>query len=331
MSRFTWEIDDWEELEYKLWLSKGESAGHPFRGNQWVRGTSGGSSVGGRRVSQMPKSKKTPANIKLGRLTIEQLDENKYGYQYGEDSFEIDFETYKWRTREGDAGAEIDSDGKDLITIAEIAVLHQWNYWEGNFAIRTICSEMMGLPVYAAGGDEYDSGGIDALLGLGSPKSELPEIYVPTTHAMMEAVVASKNTTYAVSRAMVVRENSELLLMGVGSEITMPLSGFSPNKELVDDFRLGGEMARSFSEDVITPVEKEVIFVLKRGAKVVEPYDWEGVGQEPYEGRKKVLPWEVVTQGKFKVVSTRDLENGVELTIEHTDVFNIKTGKYEKV
>jgi hypothetical protein len=155
--------------------------------------------------------------------------------------------------------------------------------------------------------------------------------------------------------------------MNAGDTLDMPLSAFSPSVDLTDRFLRGGEMSRDAmqSEDdfVFTPTWRSVMFEMDTtSAKTLLPAGWQELASDTsmwvhtsYEDRaadnddgenfrRQAAPWEVVTQGKFRVVGTRDVERQFfrpgwtddpqtedmrVITIQQTAVYNPRSGTYD--
>ncbi len=277
--------------------------------------------------------------VSLGQnITVKQTGENTYDYSYFGNEFTVDLDYFKIRLRP-DEGLETVLTvftGDELDQLGEVAQMEQWNQWEGNYNMRTISGEMMGLNRPAGGSDYFTD---SELTQIANRTGGWDEVYVPTTHAMMSNAANSVPTDFSMERAMVVRDNSRVLETQTGDSIAMPLSGFSPQAEIVDRFKMGGALQADYSEDVYTPNLKEVVFNVEPGAKGVRmspDYDLSYDPQMPQE-----LPLEVTVQGRFEVTGrnstfktnpfTGEDYESVEFKIKQTQVFNPATGEYDDV
>lgn len=316
-----------------------------------------------------PKLKrKAPKKITLGekgygaRTTIEKVGEGVFRYSYGfpmhQQEFTVDINGYPLVVDPENIPIvpveqtfDIDRyEGTDLAEMAGRVLNEQWNQWEGNFAIRTIASNMMDLSVHSEGSSGLSESAISGIIGL-DKFSDYPELFVPAAHSMLVGIAESKKTDFSVSRAMVVPEDSSITYFGKGDELSIPPSGFTPSKSLLQDFQIGGMYERNVqgeSYSTINPVE--VVFVLQRGAKGVRSATYGELGMDSPEGKTRLdLPIELVTGGKFKIVKREDYtverksnydydssnepqreSRGVRYTIVQTEFFNPETGKYEK-
>lgn len=207
--------------------------------------------------------------------------------------------------------------------------------------------------------------------------------YAATTHAMLQAVADEANDfspTWegTVRRGMVVPVNEfgegPLFYLREGDTLDIPLSGFTPAVTLLDKFLRGGEQSRetmqSGDDFVIEPRWRSVVFEMDTSqAKTLTPSGWSIRAENPplwvhtsYEdraadqtdlrefglepSRSVPAPWEVITQGKFRVTGTRDedrqfaqpwAESGTPLetesmrviTIQQTAVYNPRTQTYD--
>ena len=310
--------------------------------------------------------------VSLGEnITVEQTGKSTYNYSYFGNEFTTDLDYFEVRLKPDQgldpsdaldnylrdlAGLPPDSEasqrafralqqdisetkeytGYELDQLGEIAQMEQWNQWEGNYNMRTISGEMMGLDRPAGGSDYFTE---SELTQIENRTGGWDEVYVPTTHAMMSNAANSVPTDFSMERAMVVRDNSRVLETQTGDSIAMPLSGFSPQAEIVDRFKMGGVFQADYSEDVYTPKLKEVVFNVEPGAKGVRmspDYDLSYDSLMPQE-----LPMEVTVQGRFEVTGrnstfktnpdTGEDYESVEFKIKQTQVFNPATGDYDDV
>jgi hypothetical protein len=250
--------------------------------------------------------------------------------------------------------------------------------------MRHMSAAMMGLDhPYAGGGERFEYEFAQAVVDGERPDDadmaqaveDFLSAHAATTHAMVQAV-ADNHREFAedwegvVRRGMVVQVDefgeSPLHRLRDGETIDMPLSGFSPNVNLVDQFLRGGEMGRDVMQSeedfVFTPRWGSVMFEFDTtGARTLLPANWSELASDTsmwvhtsYEDRAADLedgenfrtvaaPHEVVTQGKFRVLGSRDVERRFSevfggdrktedmrvITIQQVAVYNPRSGTYD--
>lgn len=275
--------------------------------------------------------------VSLGQnITVKKTGVSTYDYSYFGNEFTADLNYFEVKLRPSDGDAMYEYEGLDLDPLGEVAQMEQWNQWEGNYNMRTISGEMMGLDRPAGGSDYFTE---SELTQIENRTGGWDEVYVPTTHAMMSNAANSVPTDFSMERAMVVRDNSRVLETQTGDVISMPLSGFSPQADIVDRFKMGGIFEADYSEDVYTPKLKEVVFNVEPGAKGVRMSPDYDLSYDPLMPQE--LPLEVTVQGKFEVTgrsstfktnpNTGEDYESVEFKIKQTQVFNPATGEYDDV
>jgi len=242
----------------------------------------------------------TPAAEEQSR-SITPLGDGRYRYEYGDFTVESDpLDPKDMKETWLDESWEFDS----IEEVAEYAVDYIWNQWEGNFAIRNIAEDMMGIgDRYASGGESIEPNLRDAIAygrNLDDPDEAeavraVVAAHAPLAHAMLAAVHAAEPARAypwegLVRRAMVVpsfRSDDEnpLLRLYEGDDIELGLSGFSPNVNLTDRFLRGGfssrEVLQSGEDFVFEPRWRSVIFELDTSkARTVLPVGWDGRSQD---------------------------------------------------
>lgn len=201
--------------------------------------------------------------------------------------------------------------------------LGTWGYWDGNYTMRTVSANMMGIKrPESAGGDYVD---LDEQVayqtgrhkGLYDGARQRVEDRVFETYAIMDSVRKSEPTDLPLYRGMSVKEGSAILKVKPGDEFTVPLSAFSYEKNL----------ASRFTDDPGEPVMLRVRPGAK-GARSSENY-WNS--EIEVGGEWRAIPDEIVSQGTFKVNAVSQ-ENGVTvIDVTHEQYFDVGSGRFEPV
>lgn len=237
---------------------------------------------------------------------------------------------------------------------------------------------------YASGGEGLDEDVQNAIIYGERPDDEdaaeqaegMLRDHAATTHAMLQAI-ADGRAEFAepwdgiVRRGMVIdagRDDSNpLLRLQEGDSIDLAPSGFTPSVDLLDRFLRGGDQSRdamqSSDDFVFEPNWRSVMFELDtRTSRYIAPAGWGELTADSemwvhtsYEDRaadaddgedfrKQPAPWEVVTQGKFRVSSVRteertfyrpgwtddpQTEDMRVITLQQTAVYNPRTNTYD--
>jgi len=223
-----------------------------------------------------------------------------------------------------------------------------FDYWQGNYAVRTVSARMMGIEGVQSYGDDVGPHEVIDAIDTGAinpdnfvhyegdyndpdrtPKWVMDKVneHVNATWVLMQA---SKRTIlhHLVYRGIAVKDDHPLMSAKKGDTISFPISAFSP-----DFFN-----ARSFSLQE-QEGESSVVFVLQPGAHVAHNHaDVSSVkdGDEWVE-----RPIETVAQGKFEVVGVKTVPGGGNIfmspeptrviAIKQTHYFDIDSGEYVHV
>lgn len=266
-----------------------------------------------------------------GRLTVDQLSDTTFQYQYGDFTVNTDITSKRLLEESGlDGGYTTDDPPSAIEDLGEVAIDSQWNQWEGNFVMRHLSAAMMGLPhVYASGGEGLVFDITEAITYGDTPEDEGAREYVQqflddhaaTTHGMLQAI-ADGTQNFAdpwdgiVQRGMTVDagrdDNHPLFRLYDGDTVDLALSAFSPMTFLTNEFLRGGEMSREMMQSdedfVFTPNWRSVMFELDTAtSKTLRPANWQELAAMRQEDSGRIpVPHEVVTQGKFRVSGIRD-------------------------
>jgi hypothetical protein len=220
-----------------------------------------------------------------------------------------------------------------------------FDYWQGNYAIRTVSAQMMGIEGVQSYGDEVGPQEVVRAIDTGAinpgdfvhydgdyndPDRTAQWVvdkvseHVNATWVLMQASKAAKPSTYPVYRGLAIGLGHPLLDAKPGDTITFPISAFAPDRLTAKSFGQSGV------EDEIP-----VVLVLEKGARIVaNTTDVSSV--QNGRGGWVERPVEFVAQGKFEVVKTQTFpapkyDNEFRVTIRQTHYFDIDSGEYVHV
>lgn len=248
-----------------------------------------GSAVSAGRVK--PRDQFTPNTHGLVPFTLRQGPKNTR-YSYGD--FEITKPNWHFDVKEHDAGFIL------------------FDTWQGNYIIRTVSANIMGIEGSIGRGSEnlspetlhtVDKGSIDLKDKEPERTAHYTKIAIELTVQMM-AATSQYLSNYNLYRGMEVREGSPFLDAKRGDTFAFPLSAFSPS-DLT---------ARSFAE--MTGDGTPVVLELEEGARVVAGRGWP--------------PFELLSQGEYEVVSvtTRKIPTIRTSYGEPTRIITIRQKRY---
>jgi len=199
------------------------------------------------------------------------------------------------------------------------AAYSEWSGYEGNFRMRHASAALLGLPVPPADGSDVGAREVNEILATGDwqgqpewAKAQAREAIELTTY-LMNSAAYSKATERPMYRGLAnVPGGSEILTSRTGDRFTMPLSAFSPNRELADQFATGPDGTSGQS----------VMLVLQPGARAHAAGDgYEDVFQD--EAGDWVDDFtEYVTHGDFEVVSVRTRKGVTVVEIRQTATYS---------
>ena len=212
---------------------------------------------------------------------------------------------------------------------------HVWTFRDGNDAARVIASRLMDIdnPSAKPRLDLLTARQItEGVIGVentqrnardyANAKGEI-ERKIASAVILTDRVHKSEPSEIELYRGIKVKNDLPIANIKVGDSFTLPVSSTTTVKELAERY------ARPENPDTETPI----IFTFKSGTKS------ESI-REARDDTGKLFN-ERVTQGKFKVTSvdksTLVMEGTlrkygyIEVTVEHTDTFNVRGKKYEPV
>jgi hypothetical protein len=206
-----------------------------------------------------------------------------------------------------------------------------WTFTAGSDAMRTVSSQIMGIPnpSTALQLDEYTK--ITLLEGKESinPTPSATENnfisgnyarnYISGAYTLMGDVQTSEPLSVPLYRGISVPKDSSLLNVKIGESFTLPLSSTTNSQNVAERYswRFGSE--RSARESIVFKFENVKATAIRHQAS-----------------SSNNLVSEYVTQGKYKVKSINqgtDVkgDNYMLVTLSQTDVFNIDKGGYESI
>lgn len=205
--------------------------------------------------------------------------------------------------------------------------ISDWGTWEGNYAMRVVAANIIGLDIEPSAGkeqlDDFVSNIIDNGISEGAPdwaKAEA-ERYIQQAY-MLVGSIGTKSREYEreLHRGMSVPGNSPVLKMKEGDSFDLTLSAFTPFE------RMAMQFTDSPTGWVAYPHQR-VIFTLEKGA-----YTTRSTAPDLEDEDKIGNDWvtatvEEVTQGSFSVTKVKKAKiAGVTVTrifIRQDDVWEI--------
>lgn len=223
---------------------------------------------------------------------------------------------------------DFDITDEDLRTYDWNTAYDQWTTWSGNWRMRNISSMMMGIEPQPTRGEEESLSTVHEIMRSGEiadapshVKDSIQEAVLNTYKAMEVIAVGETSSDRPLYRGLgSVPDDAEIMMVQPGETITLPLSAFTPDRQLANTFA-------SMGED--TTGNKKVMIRLAPGAQVASSEyttqisDWESGYVE--------VPIESVTQGEFRVVSKTESGGYTVLDIEHSKAFDPLAGKMTPV
>ena len=224
--------------------------------------------------------------------------------------------------------------------------VQEFGYWEGNYGSRVASANMMGIETPDTTGGENLEGSIKNALDTGKlpvgitdfEKTRIENnvaLNVENATNLMVANVNSPLTTMPLFRGMTVAADDPITKMAAGDTFDLPLSSFSYDKGLADNF--------AKPNDVFGNAPRaSVIFVMDKGAKGASITDLDMSNtQIKFNNDWITVPDEVISQGKYSVTSVvkgklmgspiADGADAIYINIKHDKVFNVKGGRFEPV
>lgn len=172
-----------------------------------------------------------------------------------------------------------------------------------------------------------------SLMGIGSMS---PADRDESRGSMIDAFVTMSHistngepTPSASYRALaLVNSDSEILTAEVGKPLALPLTSFSPDREVHMEIR----RQRTGIDDKTKDTGSTVIMRLAPNAQVVKPSKDHDRTFRNSDGDTVTDSREYLTQGQFKITGRQTLSDGTVLVdIEHTHVFDAETGKTKRL
>ena len=283
-SKYHWNESD---LIITYSIEKGESAGHPFRGNQYTGGISAG-------VSSF-NAPYGSVDIEYGELnfnvltsSVDPTDEN-WEHAYTE------FSEWQGNYRMRHASAALMGMKSPKAHGGEVGDVG------ANEIIRT-----------GKVGDPFNGH-----YSVDEAKESIVKAYVG-----FKRVEESPPSTLPLYRGMVVDGKSSILSSPIGEDFVMPLTSFSYSKIVATEFA-GGGFSSTNSEETVKK-STPVLVVLRKGARAADASYTDSI---EINGSWVEVPIESVTQGKFRIVSRRKVMlpegSGFRIEIEQIGVYSM--------
>ena len=223
---------------------------------------------------------------------------------------------------------DFDITDEDLRTYDWDTAYDQWTTWSGNWRMRNISSMMMGIEPQPTRGEEESLSTVHEIMRSGEiadapshVKDSIQEAVLNTYKAMEVIAVGETSSDRPLYRGLgSVPDDAEIMMVQPGETITLPLSAFTPDRQLANTFASMGEDPTG---------NKKVMIRLAPGAQVASSEyttqisDWESGYVE--------VPIESVTQGEFRVVSKTESGGYTVIDIEHSKAFDPLAGKMTPV
>ena len=200
-----------------------------------------------------------------------------------------------------------------------------WAGYDGNFQMRHVSAALMGKETPAAYGDEVGNPQVHEIIKTGKweeqpewAKESAKEVILQTTH-LMDAVVNGQPTERPAYRGLSdVPRDSAIFSYKPGDTFTMPLSAFTPEKGLADQFAqqsLGG------------PKGKSVMLVIEPGANAYRaPDGFETQFEE--NGEWVTDSVEYVTNGDFEVLRVENARGQTVVVLRHLQAYNSSGSRF---
>lgn len=201
-----------------------------------------------------------------------------------------------------------------------------WSGYDGNFQMRHISAALMGQETPLAYGDEVGNPQVHEIIKTGKwedqpqwAQDSAKDIIRETTY-LMDGVVNGELTERPAYRGLSdVPRDSEILSYKPGDSFTIPLSAFTPDRSLADQFAkqsLGGPRGRS------------VMIVVQPGARAYKsPYGYETMFEENGEWVEDSI--EYVTQGDFEVVRVENARGQLVVFVKHVRSYGSTGSSFE--
>lgn len=213
-----------------------------------------------------------------------------------------------------------------------------WVGWQGNYSMRVASAALMNEDLPDAAGYNGDDEGTHRhdLISTGKVDNPSRSEINGMKQDVQNAVVALHhiNSGKEINTRPIYRglsntgPNSEILKMGKGSIITMPLSAFTSDIGTAKYYAVGGD-----------PNSDGVIIEVLPGAKVGDAAGDEYLHEFQIDGQFVVDVTESVTQGRFRYVGTSTSfavgpdgksRKITKVTLEQVETYNPLTGKFIK-
>ena len=209
--------------------------------------------------------------------------------------------------------------------------LNVWGTWEGNYQMRTVSAQMMGIERPPTEGSIYVGDARRKFLEKGDSSSlnaqarEDVQDVIFQTYAVMDSVSQSAPTELPLYRGMAVPSGSPVLGIKSGDEFTVPLSAFSYDESVARSFSEG-----SPSREGGKPDERMVLKLAPgaKGAAASSDY-WDT--QIEVNNEFVAVPNEVVSQGTFKVNKVSKTDGITFVEIEHVKYVDVGSGSFVSV
>ncbi len=221
----------------------------------------------------------------------------------------------------GDEEWEVFDGDLDPVDAAD-AAYSMWSGYDGNFQMRHVSAALMGQETPAAYGDEIGPKEINQILSTGKWEGqpewakEQAKESVQWATFIMDQVVNGEKTERPLYRGLSdVPDDADILNYKPGDTFTIPLSAFSPDQRLAEQFATG------------TGEGKSVVIVVEPGARGYKsPEGYETQFEE--NGKWVEDSMEYVTNGDFEVVRTQNARGQTIVTIRHLQTYNSSGSKF---
>jgi hypothetical protein len=221
----------------------------------------------------------------------------------------------------GDEEWEVFDGDLDPVDAAD-AAYSMWSGYDGNFQMRHVSAALMGQETPAAYGDEVGPKEINQILSTGKWEGqpewakEQAKESVQWATFIMDQVVNGEKTERPLYRGLSdVPDDADILNYKPGDTFTIPLSAFSPDQRLAEQFSTG------------TGEGKSVIIVVEPGARGYKaPEGYETQFEE--NGKWVEDSIEYVTNGDFEVVRTQNARGQTIVTLRHLQTYNSSGSRF---
>lgn len=221
---------------------------------------------------------------------------------------------------------------EDLSTYDWNSAYDQWTTWSGGQMMREMSASMMGIDVQREQGLFDTSSSMDEVIRSGkiaqtgeTTKDEIMESLLNTYSAMDSVFSGDYRNDSPLYRGLgSVGDDSPILMAKQGELISMPLTSFS------SDYSYVRQMTDLSAEEVIPDQKaKKVILRLNSGANVAHS-DYLSESRMD-DGTHRRMPIESITQGEFRVVSSRDENGYTVINLSQEKVFDPYVGRMSPV